>query len=183
MTNKNPFIKVEWEDTPENLTQERVKRIKEYFKNKYNSTNVKVVTKVLSNNSDTKLKSLDVSDDILDHQYQKKLVQDFIKENKIEIKWDLINRLDDKVNAEIDKIDQNRVRYNKWFINKIEYSNFLSFGENNVIDFTNLDGITVVESNPENFGGKCVDEDTLIDIEFDEDYILSKLGFIPDELK
>ena len=22
----NPFIKVEWEDTPENLTQERIKR-------------------------------------------------------------------------------------------------------------------------------------------------------------
>ncbi len=27
----NPFIKVEWEDTPENLTQERIKRVKSYF--------------------------------------------------------------------------------------------------------------------------------------------------------
>jgi hypothetical protein len=29
MAYKNPFIKVEWEDTSENLTQERVKRVKE----------------------------------------------------------------------------------------------------------------------------------------------------------
>jgi hypothetical protein len=69
----NPFIKVEWEDTPENLTQERIKRVKSYFEKKYNSTNVKIVTKILSNNSKTKLKSLDVSDNILDHQYQKNL--------------------------------------------------------------------------------------------------------------
>ena len=30
----NPFIKVEWEDTPENLTQERIKRVKTYFEKK-----------------------------------------------------------------------------------------------------------------------------------------------------
>ena len=150
----NPFIKVEWEDTPENLTQERIKRVKSYFEKKYNSTNVKIVTKITSNDSNTKLKSLDVSDNILDYQYQKTLIKDFIEDNKIDIKWDMINRLDDRVNGEIDKLNQNKVRYNKWYIKKIEFSNFLSFGVNNTIDFTDLDGITVVESNPRNFGGK-----------------------------
>jgi DNA repair exonuclease SbcCD ATPase subunit len=150
----NPFIKVEWEDTPENLTQERIKRVKSYFEKKYNSTNVKIVTKILSNNSKTKLKSLDVSDNILDHQYQKNLVKDFIQDNKIDIKWEMINRLDDRVNGEIDKLNQNKVKYNKWHVKKLEFSNFLSFGQDNVIDFTNLDGITVIESTPRNFGGK-----------------------------
>lgn len=150
----NPFIKVSWEDTPENLTQERIKRVKSYFEKKYNSTNVKVVTKILSNDSNTKLKSLDVSDNLLDPQYQKSLIKDFITDNNIEVKWDMINRLDDKVNGEIDKISENKIRYNKWEIKKIEFSNFLSFGENNVIDFQNLNGITVIESNPRNFGGK-----------------------------
>lgn len=150
----NPFIKVSWEDTPENLTQERIKRVKAYFERKYNSTNVKVVTKILSNDANTKLRSLEVSDNILDSQYQKNLVKDFIKENNIDIKWELINRLDDRVNGEIDKISQNKIRYNKWNIKKIEFSNFISFGENNVIDFENLNGITVIESNPRNFGGK-----------------------------
>jgi DNA repair exonuclease SbcCD ATPase subunit len=150
----NPYIKVEWEDTSENLTQERIKRVKSYFERKYNSTNVKVVTKIATNDSTTKLKSLEVSDNILDHQYQKKLVKDFIEDNKISIEWDKINRLDDKVNGEIDKINQNRVRYNKWNLKKVEFSNFLSFGDDNSIDFTVLDGVTVVESTPRNFGGK-----------------------------
>jgi DNA repair exonuclease SbcCD ATPase subunit len=150
----NPFIKVEWEDTPENLTQERIKRVKEYFKQKYNAADVKIVTKVTSNDSNIKLKSLEANDNILDPQYQKNLVKDFIKENNINIEWDLINRLDNRINSEIDKSAQNKVRYNKWYIRKIEFSNFLSFGDNNLIDFGDLDGITVVESDPKNFGGK-----------------------------
>lgn len=154
MIYRNPFIKVEWQDTPENLTQERIKRVKEYFKRKYNAIDVKVITYVSANSSDAKLKSLEVSDSILDLQYQKNLVKDFIKENNIKIEWDLINRLDNKVNGEIDKSFQNKSKYNKWYITKIEFSNFLSFGDDNMIDFTGLDGITTVESEPKNFGGK-----------------------------
>jgi DNA repair exonuclease SbcCD ATPase subunit len=150
----NPFIKVEWEDTPENLTQERIKRVKAYFQNKYNSTNVKIVTKTINNSSNAKLKSLEASDNILDPQYQKNLVKEFLTENQSTIKWDFINRLDDRVNGEIDKLNQNKVRYNKWFIKKVEFSNFLSYGDGNTIDFTDLDGITVIESTPKNFGGK-----------------------------
>jgi DNA repair exonuclease SbcCD ATPase subunit len=90
----------------------------------------------------------------LDHQFQKNLIKDFIKENKIDVKWEMVDRLDNRVNGEIDKLNQNKVRYNKWFIKKVEFSNFLSFGENNVINFTDLDGITVIESTPRNFGGK-----------------------------
>jgi DNA repair exonuclease SbcCD ATPase subunit len=81
-------------------------------------------------------------------------MKDFIKENGITTKWELVDRLDNRVNGEIDKLNQNKVRYNKWYIKKIEFSNFLSFGEDNVIDYTSLDGITVIESTPKNFGGK-----------------------------
>ncbi len=150
----NPFIKVEWEDTPENLTQERIKRVKSYFEKKYNSTNIKIVTKVVSNSLNTQLRTLEASDNILDPQHQKNIVKEFVAENDINVKWDLLNRLDDRVNSEIDKLNQNKVRYNKWYIKKLEFSNFLSFGENNVIEFIDLDGITVIESNPRNFGGK-----------------------------
>lgn len=152
----NPFIKVEWEDVIENFTPERIKRVKSYFQKKYNTDNIRIVTTTLiSNGSDkTKLNSLDLSDNILDSQYQKKLMKDFIKENNISTPWDLIDRLDNKVNSEIDKSRQNSVRYNKWNINKIEFSNFLSYGEDNVLDFKNLDGISVIESTPKNFSGK-----------------------------
>jgi DNA repair exonuclease SbcCD ATPase subunit len=81
-------------------------------------------------------------------------MKDFIKENQIQTKWELVDRLDNKVNTSIDKLNENKVRYNKWYIKKIEFSNFLSFGDDNVIDYTTLDGISVIESTPKNFGGK-----------------------------
>jgi DNA repair exonuclease SbcCD ATPase subunit len=150
----NPFIKVTWEDVPENFTPEKIRRVKSYFEKKYNAKSVQVITKTLTNVNQTRLESLEASDSILDHQYQKKLMKDFLRDNNIVIKEDLMERLDNKVNAQIDKLNENKVRYNKWFIKKVEFSNFLSFGDNNTIDFTNLDGITVIESTPKNFGGK-----------------------------
>jgi DNA repair exonuclease SbcCD ATPase subunit len=150
----NPFIKVEWEDVVENFTPERIKRVKAYFQKKYNATNVQVITKTLSGAKDTRLKTLEVTDNILDPQYQKTLMKDFLSENKVDVSWEMIDRLDNRVNSEIDKIKQNTVRYNKWFIKKVEFSNFLSFGKDNTINFTELDGITVIESTPRNFGGK-----------------------------
>lgn len=150
----NPFIKVTWQDVPENFTAEKIRRVKTYFEQKYNSKNVKIITKTLTNVQNTRLESLEVTDSILDNQYQKNLMKDFIKDNSIDVKWELVDRLDNRVNGEIDKLNQNKVRYNRWFVKKVEFSNFLSFGENNVIDFTLLDGITVIESTPKNFGGK-----------------------------
>jgi DNA repair exonuclease SbcCD ATPase subunit len=154
MVYNNPFIKVTWEDTPENFTPEKIRRVKSYFQDKYKGKSIQVITKSLINTSNVQLQSLEASDSILDNQYQKNLMKDFIKENKITTKWELVDRLDNKVNAEIDKLNENKVRYNKWYIKKIEFSNFLSFGEGNVIDYTALDGITVIESTPKNFGGK-----------------------------
>lgn len=153
-TLENPYIKVTWEDVPENFTPEKIRRVKTYFEKKYNTKTVQVITKNLTNVNQTRLQSLEASDNILDHQYQKKLMKDFIKDNSINVQWDLVDRLDNRVNGQIDKLNENKVRYNKWFIKKVEFSNFLSFGDDNVIDFTNLDGITVIESTPKNFGGK-----------------------------
>jgi DNA repair exonuclease SbcCD ATPase subunit len=150
----SPFIKVTWEDTPENFTQEKIRRVKSYFQDKYNTKNIRVITKTLKNNSDTKLASLDTDETITDTQYQKKLMKEFIKENAIEVNWELLDRLDNRVNGEWNKTNTNQVKYNKWYIKKIEFSNFLSFGDNNTIDFTTFDGITVIESTPKNFGGK-----------------------------
>jgi len=154
MKYNNPFIKVTWEDTPENFTPEKIRRVKSYFQDKYKTKSIQVITKSLVDKSNIKLESLEASDNILDQQYQKNLMKDFIKENNITTKWELVDRLDNRVNGEIDKLNENKVRYNKWFVRKIQFSNFLSFGDNNEIDYTELDGITVIESTPKNFGGK-----------------------------
>ena len=43
---------------------------------------MKIVTKIASNDNQTKLKSLDVTESISDYQYQKNLMKDFIDDNK-----------------------------------------------------------------------------------------------------
>ncbi len=56
-----------------------------------------------------------------------------------------------------DNVKQEEVgTFKKWFIKKIEFSNFLSYGDNQTLNFEKLGGITVIESDPPNFGGKTV---------------------------
>ena len=154
MSYNNPYIKVTWQDTPENFTAEKISRVKSHFQKKYNTKFVQIITKVLSDGENTKLQSLDISENISDMQYQKVLAKDFIEENKIDVVWDLVDRLDNKVNEAYLSKNGGKVKYNKWYVNKVEFSNFLSYGRNNEISFSKLPGITVVESNPKNFGGK-----------------------------
>jgi DNA repair exonuclease SbcCD ATPase subunit len=150
----NPYIKVTWQDTHENFTSEKINRVKSYFQKKYNTRYVQIITKVITNEDNSKLASLDISESISDLNYQKILMTDFIKENGIQVSIDKLNSLDNKVNEEFIKKNGDKIKYNKWYIKKVEFSNFLSFGGQNVIDFTELPGITVVESSPKNFGGK-----------------------------
>ena len=91
---ENPKIKIVWEDVAESFTQERIARIKSYFAKKYKSKNVTVVTKVVVSKNETKLDSIDMADNILDTQYQKELVKDYIKTNEIKVDWDLLSCFD-----------------------------------------------------------------------------------------
>jgi len=52
--------------------------------------------------------------------------------------------------------DSDTSQFNKWYIRNIEFSNFLSYGQNQRLDFDKCNGLVVVESNPPNFGGKTV---------------------------
>ncbi len=146
----NPFIKVTWEDTPENFTQEKIKRLKSYFKKKYNSERVNILTRVTGIN--TPNSPQEVTENIIDKEYQKKLVKQFLKEQDVNIDWEKFVRLDNRVEENIQQEDNTSNK--KWFVKWIEFSNFLSFGEDNKIDFTKYPGITTIDSNPTNFGGK-----------------------------
>lgn len=151
---KNANIRVTWEDYPENFTEERINRVKETFQRKYGTGKVHVKTTPIINFKATKLSSLDITENVSDFQYQKKLMMDFIKENDIKADINYLNKLDDRINIDVQTKMVNSLKYNKWHIKNIRFSNFLSFGEDNYIDFDKLGGITVVESTPKNFGGK-----------------------------
>ena len=152
---ENPTIQVVWEDLPENFTQDKIKSVKHYFQKKYNTTNVNVLTKVKNVEKDT-MQSIDVSVNISDTNYQLELLKKFLEskgygnyhENIL-----LINRMVE--NKMLEKQEES-TQFKKWYIRNIEFSNFLSYGENQKLDFDSLNGIVVIESNPPNFGGKTV---------------------------
>ena len=151
----NPYVQVIWEDTPENFTQERIKSVKQYFQKKYVTTNVNVITKVKLVEDDT-MQTVDVSFNIMDKNYQTELVKSFLKSKGYDNYVDEVLQLDSAVENKILSTSEEVAAFKKWYIKKIKFSNFLSYGENQVLDFEKCDGITVVESDPPNFGGKTV---------------------------
>ena len=151
---KKSNIRVIWEDDSENYTQERVKRISKYISDKYDNNNVQVIFKPKKITIEEGEVEMTVADNVMDNNYQKKLFKNWIENNKIEIDWDRLMRLDDKVNDKLAQKRDNDYRYRNWSIKELEWSNFLSYGDGNKISFQELEGITVITSDPLNMGGK-----------------------------
>jgi len=151
---ENPYVQVIWEDTPENFTQERIKSVKQYFMKKYVSSNVNVITKVKT--SDEVQQTIDVAVNIMDKNYQKELIKSLLESKGLDTHFDDIMNIDIAVENKMVSEDDDVSPFKRWYIKKIEFSNFLSYGESQVLDFDKCSGITVVESNPPNFGGKTV---------------------------
>lgn len=154
-TLENPYIQVVWEDIPENFTQERIKSVKQFFMKKYLSTNVNVITKTKVDNKDD-LQTIDVSININDKNYQSTLIKSLLKSKGSEDIFDKIMSIDTSVENKLLAEQEDSMAFKQWYIKKIEFNNFLSYGENQILDFTKCNGITFVESDPPNFGGKTV---------------------------
>ena len=152
---ENPYVQVVWEDTPENFTQERIKSVKQYFQKKYSTTNVNVVTK-LKGVEEEVMQTVDVSLNIMDKNYQAELIKSYLNSKGLEDHTEKVMDIDRLVESKIAAEQDDVSAFKKWYIKRIEFSNFLSYGLNQVLDFGKCDGITAVESDPPNFGGKTV---------------------------
>ena len=150
----NPYLQVVWEDVAENFTQERIKSVKQYFGKKYSTTNVNIITK--TKQSQEVNHTVDVSMNIMDKNYQRELMRGFLVSKNNGDYFDEIVKIDDVVDNKLSQGDVDVNPFQKWYIKKIHFSNFLSYGENQTLDFEKCNGITVVESDPPNFGGKTV---------------------------
>jgi DNA repair exonuclease SbcCD ATPase subunit len=151
---ENPYIQVIWEDVPENFTQERIKSVKQYFMKKYVSNNINVITKAKT--TDETQQTIDVAVNIMDKNYQKELIKSLLESKTQDQYYDQVMNIDLAVENRMSANEVEVTPFKRWYIKKIEFSNFLSYGEDQVIDFDKCDGITVVESDPPNFGGKTV---------------------------
>ena len=151
---ENPYVQVVWEDTPENFTQEKLKSVKVYFQKKYSTTSVNVITKLKK--TEEVQDNVDVTINIMDENYQHDLIKSILQSKSQENLYEDILKIDSAVNNKMIAEQDEIASFKKWYIKKIEFSNFLSYGENQHINFEKLGGITVIESDPPNFGGKTV---------------------------
>ena len=152
---ENPYIQVVWEDVNENFTQDRIKSVKHYFQKKYNTTNVNVITKVKTVQGETE-QTIDVSVNVMDTNYQVELLKQYLSGKGYDNYLDSILSHNNMVENKMRENETETTIFKKWYIKNIEFSNFLSYGENQKIDFEKCSGLTVIESSPPNFGGKTV---------------------------
>lgn len=179
-------IKVYWDDQPHNYSKEAKNKIRNYFASKYGvaKNNINVVYRPVRFNA--KGDAIEITgagiENIMDVNYQRALMKELLTRENKNIDFNRIVALDDKVNGALN-VDLSQASHRSWSIKWIMINNFLSFGEDNYVPFSKLKGLTVVNSIPANQGGKCVRADTKVNIQFDKDEIIKKLGFFPDELK
>jgi DNA repair exonuclease SbcCD ATPase subunit len=156
----NGNIRVDWQDYPENRTLETINRVKTYFSEKYglSKTSIKINFIPIIKNSAGKVVDITdgLIDNIMDTAYQRNLFNEWVKLNDIDINFDRLCRLDDKVNDVLVNLGEEDIRYRRWSISKLWIDNFLSFGDDNVIEYNSLKGLTVVNSLPANQGGKTI---------------------------
>jgi DNA repair exonuclease SbcCD ATPase subunit len=152
---ENPTIQVVWEDLQENFTQDKIKSVKHYFQKKYNTTNVNVLTKAKNVDTDT-MQSIDVSVNVTDVNYQLDLLKKFLESKGYTNYTEDILGINRMVENRMKEDETETTQFKKWYIRNIEFSNFLSYGENQRMDFDKCNGVVVVESDPPNFGGKTV---------------------------
>ena len=179
-------IKVYWDDQPHNYSKEAKNKIRNYFASKYGvaKNNINVVYRPVRFNA--KGDAIEITgagiENIMDVNYQRALMKELLTRENKNIDFNRIVALDDKVNGALN-VDLSQASHRSWSIKWIMINNFLSFGEDNYVPFSKLKGLTVVNSIPANQGGKCVRADTKVNIQFDKDEIIKKLGFFLDELK
>jgi hypothetical protein len=183
---KNAKIKVYWDDSPENYSREAKNRVQRYFSKKYgvDKNNIQVEYRPVKIGKNGKLIQIDGAsiDNIMDTAYQRELFKEWLSRNNKNVDIERLYALDDKVNGELNN-DEEEVSHKRWNLKWVTLNNFLSFGENNFFPMSHFRGLTVVNSFPENQGGKCIRSDTKVTIEYNTDEIIKKLGFLPDELK
>lgn len=152
------FIRVIWEDDANNFSKDKQALIKAYFKDKYNTNNIVVNFKPNTFTSIHKSElNLDTEESIIDVGFQRKLFKEWLELNHIDVNFDTLLRLDNRVN-DVLKNDKEvfDLKSKRWEIKHIQFDNFLSYADNNILNYENLRGLTVVNSIPQNQGGKSI---------------------------
>jgi len=150
-------IKVYWDDKPENYSKENKIIVRNHFATKYGvaKSNINVVYRPVKVNNKGEMVEISGAgiENIMDTGYQRELFKEWLTRENKDVDFARLCKLDDRINAELN-IDSSDTTHKSWSLNWMMINGFLCFGANNFVSFTNLNGLTIVNSYPENQGGK-----------------------------
>lgn len=160
---ENSKVKIKWKTLPMDYTKEREKDIISQFSSKYNipSKNITLEVQCISNKNDneTEISASEIVSNINEPSFQHQLFKKFLIEREIsDCDFDLILSYDEIINNKIDYSSYEKGK--RYLVKWIKWDNFMSYGENNFFDFTNLQGLVLLNSEPANQAGKstfCLD--------------------------
>lgn len=135
-------VKIHWKDYSSNITTVNERKIRDYIKLNFNINKIKF-EKVFIYNDVISSKMLSESLDLTDITVQNTIFKEYLEEQKY--KKDDIDEI-----LKIDEIVNNRLHISdkkvniSWSIDKFWFSNFKSYGDNNEVDWKEIDGIIQV---------------------------------------
>lgn len=136
---KDPEIKIHWTDYSSNINTVNEKKIRDYIKKTYKTTKVKfdktyIYTDVVSS------KMLSESLDLTDFKVQLDIFKEYLEEQKYK-KEDIeeILKIDEIINSRL-HLSDTKINI-EWSIDKFWFNNFKSYGDDNEVDWLDVDGI------------------------------------------
>ena len=154
---QNAILTIEWNVRPVDFSREKELNIIETAASKYGipKEHVKVVPNFITLNTKGEEVALtnDTIQNIQDPKFQQHLFKVYLDENGIDdYDFDELVKIDSQINSLIDyEVYDKSKRYEiKW----VRWSNFLSYGDDNFFDFTQLNGLVLLNGEPANQSGK-----------------------------
>lgn len=150
-------VEIQWNVRPIDYSKEKAEEIRSKMANKYDipKKNVYINANFIKKNADgqNEIATADVVQNIQDPRFQQELFKQYLLDNNItDYDFDAILSIDNMMNSLIDYSVYDKFR--RYRIEWVRWSNFLSYGENNFIDFNDLSGLVLLKSEPANQGGK-----------------------------
>lgn len=150
-------VEVQWNVRPVDYSVEKADEIKAKMALKYGipKKNVYINANFIkkANNGENEVATANIVQNIQDPRFQQELFKEYLKENNIvDCDFDALIGIDNIMNSLIDYSVYDKFR--RYKIEWVRWSNFLSYGENNFIDFNDLNGLVLLKSEPANQGGK-----------------------------
>lgn len=150
-------VELQWNVRPVDYSPEKADEIRSKMALKYGipKKNVHINPNFIKKNSngETEVATADIAQNIQDPKFQQELFKQYLDDNEItNYDFDTILSIDSLINSIIDYSVYDK--YRRYKIEWVRWSNFLSYGENNFIDFTDLSGLVLLKSEPANQGGK-----------------------------